>query len=70
MTIRHVNRIDEIFDMTIASDPAYAETSVTAREMDEAVRRTDDGNSSGKENEGNKREITNIRMTSQREFYY
>ena len=70
MTIRHVNRIDEIFDMTIASDPAYAETSVTAREMDEAVRRTDDGDSTGKENEGNRREITNIRIFSKREFYY
>ena len=70
MTIRHVNRIDEIFDMTIASDPAYAQTSVTAREMDEAVRRTDDGNSAGKGNEGDKREIPNIRMTCKREFYY
>ena len=35
--IRHVNHIDEIYDMTIASDPAYAETNVTAREMKEAV---------------------------------
>lgn len=32
--IRHVVRIDEIFDMTIASDPAYTQTSVTAREIE------------------------------------
>lgn len=32
--IRHVNRIDEIIEMTIASDPAYVQTSVTAREIE------------------------------------
>lgn len=31
--LRHVNRIDEIVEMTIASDPAYVQTSVTAREI-------------------------------------
>ena len=29
--LRHVTRIDEVFEMTIASDPAYVQTSVTAR---------------------------------------
>lgn len=32
--LRHVTRIDEVFEMTIASDPAYAQTSVTAREVE------------------------------------
>lgn len=32
--LRHVNRIDEMFEMTIASDPAYVQTSVTAREIE------------------------------------
>lgn len=31
--IRHVNKIDMIMDMTIASDPAYAQTTVSAREV-------------------------------------
>ena len=34
--LRHVNRIDEVYEMTIASDPAYVETSVTARELTDA----------------------------------
>lgn len=33
---RHVERIDRVFEMTIASDPAYTETSVTAREVEAA----------------------------------
>nr|DAY86046.1 MAG TPA: prohead serine protease [Caudoviricetes sp.] len=32
--LRHVTRIDEVFEMTIASDPAYVQTSVTAREVE------------------------------------
>lgn len=32
--IRHVNKIDMIMDMTIASDPAYAQTTVSAREVE------------------------------------
>lgn len=32
--VRHVDRIDMIYEMTIASDPAYVETSVTAREVE------------------------------------
>lgn len=31
--MRHVDRIDRVFEMTIASDPAYQQTSVTAREV-------------------------------------
>lgn len=34
MLLRHVTRIDEVFEMTIASDPAYVQTSVTAREVE------------------------------------
>lgn len=33
---RHVERIDKVFEMTIASDPAYTETNVTAREIENA----------------------------------
>lgn len=33
--VRHVDRIDKVYEMTIASDPAYVETSVTAREIKE-----------------------------------
>lgn len=33
--LRHVNRIDCIYEMTIASDPAYQQTSVSAREIEE-----------------------------------
>ncbi len=34
--LRHVDRIDRVYEMTIASDPAYTETTVTAREVEEA----------------------------------
>ena len=34
--VRHVDRIDKVYEMTIASDPAYVETSVTAREVEAA----------------------------------
>lgn len=33
--IRHVKKISEIMDMTIAADPAYMQTSVTARELEQ-----------------------------------
>lgn len=75
--IRHVNRIDEIFDMTIASDPAYAQTNVTAREMDEATGREDPKDDEEEkdgieEEECRKREqeIINIRTSARQEFYY
>lgn len=32
--LRHVNKISQIYDMTIAADPAYVETNVTAREIE------------------------------------
>lgn len=34
--IRHVKRINMVYEMTIASDPAYTQTSVTAREIEQA----------------------------------
>jgi hypothetical protein len=34
--LRHVDRIDRVYEMTIAADPAYTETTVTAREVEEA----------------------------------
>ena len=32
--VRHVDRIDKVYEMTIASDPAFQETTVTAREVE------------------------------------
>ena len=32
--VRYVDRIDKIYEMTIASDPAFQETTVTAREVE------------------------------------
>lgn len=32
--LRHVKKISEIMDMTIAADPAYTQTNVTAREVE------------------------------------
>jgi HK97 family phage prohead protease len=34
--LRHVDRIDKVYEMTIAADPAYVETTVTAREVEAA----------------------------------
>lgn len=34
--LRYVDRIDRVYEMTIAADPAYTETTVTAREVEAA----------------------------------
>ena len=34
--VRHVKRIDAVYDFTLAADPAYEQTSVTKREVEEA----------------------------------
>lgn len=34
--LRHVKRVDAVYDFTIASDPAYEQTSVTRREVEAA----------------------------------
>lgn len=34
--LRHVKKISQIYDMTIAADPAYNETTVTAREIEQS----------------------------------
>lgn len=34
--VRHVKRIDAVYDFTLAADPAYEQTSVTRREVEEA----------------------------------
>lgn len=34
--LRHVKRIDMVYEMTLASDPAYVQTNVTAREIEQA----------------------------------
>ena len=33
--LRHVHKISQIYDMTIAADPAYMETNVSAREIEQ-----------------------------------
>ena len=74
--VRHVNRIDEIFDMTIASDPAYVQTNVTAREIDEAigeVEKKDEDTDKGialEEHRSREKHITGIRTSAKQEFYY
>ena len=35
--LRHVKKISEVMDMTIAADPAYNETTVTAREVEQKI---------------------------------
>ena len=34
--VRHVKRIDAVYDFTLAADPAYEQTSVTKREVEDA----------------------------------
>ena len=34
--LRHVKRIDAVYDFTLAADPAYEQTSVTRREVEDA----------------------------------
>ena len=38
--IRHVIKVSRIYDMTIASDPAYTDTTVNAREVDQNLNPT------------------------------
>ena len=35
--IRTVHKIDKLYDVSIVSDPAYLDTSVTARSLDKAL---------------------------------
>lgn len=41
--LRHVRRLGYVSEMTIASDPAYTQTSVTARELPEGLSGADSG---------------------------
>lgn len=38
--LRHVKRIDHVYDFTLAADPAYEQTEVSKREVDEALDKT------------------------------
>ncbi len=40
--LRHVKRIDHVYDFTLAADPAYEQTEVSKREVDEALDKTKD----------------------------
>ncbi len=38
--LRHVKRIDHVYDFTLAADPAYEQTEVSKREVDDALEAT------------------------------
>lgn len=40
--LRHVKRIDHVYDFTLAADPAYEQTEVSKREVDDALEKTKD----------------------------
>lgn len=40
--LRHVKRIDHVYDFTLAADPAYEQTEVSKREVNDALEKTKD----------------------------
>ena len=68
--LRHVKRIDHVYDFTLAADPAYEQTEVSKREVDDALEKTKDkdeadepaekdseGGSEGEDKKDEKREV-------------
>ena len=39
--LRHVKRIDNVYDFTLAADPAFEQTEVSKREVDDALKQTE-----------------------------
>lgn len=39
--LRHVKRIDHVYDFTLAADPAFEQTEVSKREVDDALKQTE-----------------------------
>ena len=57
--LRHVKRIDHVYDFTLAADPAFEQTEVSKREVDDALKQTehedkedDDNDKDNNESEG------------------
>lgn len=69
--IRHVKKINMIYDMTIASDPAYTQTSVTAREIEKSGLKISHEDEVQREEELRKREqaIREVRERSKQHFF-
>lgn len=69
--IRHVKKINMIYDMTIASDPAYIQTSVTAREIEQSGLKIKHEDEARREEEPRKREqaIREVREKSKQHFF-
>lgn len=59
--LRHVNKISQIYDMTIAADPAYTQTNVTAREVEAQGIEISKKKHQYKEKEGIRRELDRCR---------
>lgn len=56
VTLRHVKRIDRVYDFTITPDPAYEQTEVARRDMESAKRQREPEVEAPKVNEDRKRE--------------
>lgn len=69
--IRHVNKINMVYEMTIASDPAYTQTSVTAREIEVRGFKVGDDKEEKEREELRKREqaIREVRERSKKRFF-
>ena len=71
--IRHVKKINMVYEMTLASDPAYVQTNVTAREITLAgfnIERKEEAKDE-KTDELRKREqaISDVRKRSKQHFF-
>lgn len=70
--IRHVKKINMVYEMTIASDPAYTQTSVTAREIEQAGFKTghhDEEGTRKQESERREQAIREVRERSKKHFF-
>lgn len=69
--IRHVKKINMVYEMTIASDPAYTQTSVTAREIEQSGLKIKHEDEARREEELRKREqaIREVREKSKQHFF-
>lgn len=68
--LRHVNRLDAIYEMTIASDPAYTQTNVTAREIEQAgIRIKPDEKPDMEDIKRREAEIYRVREISKKRFF-
>ena len=69
--IRHVKKIGMVYEMTIASDPAYTQTSVTAREIERSGLKISNEDEAKRAEEISKREqaIREVRQRSKQRFF-